>query len=551
MIFTTSLLLSLLAFAEDKDRVYFVDASLEPEGELLGGRFLDVDGDGKFELCLVVDSDGERELRLHRVQPGRIDPEPYRSVVVKDDVVAFAFADVREDLVASGSGRDELLFMTKDGFYSYSLERKGYRGNIKRLIRDELLFDVANPDRLPEWRFVLPSQWGDRVLVPGKDGVSVWGPGPGAVAIDAASSSDAGAMAGFVSLGRFPGAVGAGHVTSPEEYEHGDEDEDHDHTTVSVGSSGVRIQVTPDADTLLMPAGEDEAFQLLTSERSYGAPALTDVDRDGNADLLFAVGKELRIHFSRAEGFSETADRIEVFPAYLDREGSQPTLFLRDLDGDGDTDIVAEMSEEQKGLENTETSLFCLINDGERLLPEDPHQLLRFKAAYLRIEFADIDGDGRLDLALRKFELPSMLESVTGFEFTLTHLVFLGQQMGTPFERKPCLRQSRSYDETNFQDIIANRELDMDCDGDGISDLVEVDLKGRIAIRRLKHTSSFFGGDSWKLESTPWKRFEVYGNVESVSVKDVNGDGVGDVISEGEKAMTVLLSQRRTQEKGR
>ena len=40
----------------------------------------------------------------------------------------------------------------------------------------------------------------------------------------------------------------------------------------------------------------------------------------------------------------------------------------------------------------------------------------------------------------------------------------------------------------------------MDCSGDGIADLVEVDLAGNLAVRRLRKESSFFGGDTWKLD---------------------------------------------------
>jgi len=523
------------------DVVHHVDASIETEGELLGGRFLDVDLDGRRELCLAVASGGERELRFHRVESHRIDPEPYRTVVVKKDVIAYAFADMREE------PGNELLMMGRSGFYSYSLEKAGYRGNFAPLVRGEMLFDVGDPKRLREWRFVLESRWGDRLLVPGREGVSVWGlPSPSA----GAAVNGMPVERGVLVLGSFPAeklGTGSG-LSRPEEERRREKRRERERkreTRVTIGSSGVRIHQEADRDTLLLPYEDGGALELLSSGRSYGAPALADLDRDGNVDLLFAGDKELLIHLAREGGFATEPDRVEAFPPYLDRDRILPTLYLGDLDGDGDTDLVAQVRDEEGGLKNVENTLYCLVNDGTSLFPEKPHQLLRFKAGYLRVELADVDGDGRLDLALRKFELPGMVEAVSGLEFTLTHLVYLGQEKGTPFARKPMLRQSRVYDETTFSDILANRELDMDCDGDGIADLVEVDLKGRIAIRRLKRSSGFFGGGSWSIEETPWKRFEVFGNIESVRVSDVNGDGIGDVVSRGDRSLTVLLSRRR------
>ena len=212
---------------------------------------------------------------------------------------------------------------------------------------------------------------------------------------------------------------------------------------------------------------------------------------------------------------------------------------------DDPNDVLARQRAGDDGLANEEISIFVLVNDGERLLPPEPRQVLRFEAAELRVEVTDVDGDGLPDLALRKFEMPGLIDAMTGLEFTLTYLIFLGESGERPFGRKPVLKQSQTFDETTLQDAIKNRELTMDCDGDGIADLVEVDFDGNITIRRLAHDESFFGGGAWTLESSPWLRFETFGSIESIQVRDLNGDGLGDIISEGPEALTVLLSVRR------
>lgn len=163
----------------------------------------------------------------------------------------------------------------------------------------------------------------------------------------------------------------------------------------------------------------------------------------------------------------------------------------------------------------------------------------------LRVEVTDVDGDGRVDLAFRKLELPSVVAAVTGLEFTFTYLVYMGGRKG--FDKRPTLDHEETYDEDTVVGLAANRELTLDCDGDGIADLVEVDLDGRIAIRRVIKTSSFLRGETWSLERAPWKRFAGEGSIESLVVRDLNGDGLGDVISAGERRFSLWLSSRGRQ----
>jgi hypothetical protein len=228
-------------------------------------------------------------------------------------------------------------------------------------------------------------------------------------------------------------------------------------------------------------------------------------------------------------------------PAYLDREAVR--LSFVDLEGDGDSDLIVQCSDEVDGMDPVEVSLLVLVNDGRRLLPERPTQVLRFEASFLVAEPADVDGDGRADLAIRKFELPSLTGAITGLEFHLTQLVFLGEEGARPFARKPALKDTRTYDETTVLEAVANRDVTLDFDGDGIADMVELDVEGRVSIRRLVRESSFFGGESWHLEETPWLRFEAFGEIQSLEVHDLNGDGLGDVISRGPKSVSLLLSQ--------
>ena len=87
------------------------------------------------------------------------------------------------------------------------------------------------------------------------------------------------------------------------------------------------------------------------------------------------------------------------------------------------------------------------------------------------------------------------------------------------------------------------RYLDLDLSGDGVADLVEVDLTGRIAVRRLTRDKGWFGGETWTLEREPWRSFDVRGSITNMEVQDVNGDGLGDVVSHRADTLLLLLSR--------
>ncbi|MEM9379111.1 MAG: VCBS repeat-containing protein [Planctomycetota bacterium] len=502
----------------------YVDASVRVEGELLDWSFVDVDQDGQAELALSLRSPrGDRELQLHRTTAVSIDPKPFREIAMLKDIVSWTFADVRPDL----DGR-ELVLLTRQGAWSFDPRRSSYRGNIERLLSTDLLYDVPSTRDLPYWKYVLdPYAGSERLLLPRRGGFEIFGPRPG--------GTDEEVPWGM--LHSYQNTAGFAPI-DPEDQERQREKAESDNDR-----RRARFSATI-GDTLRPFLGEGLGQSLLDDSVTLQAPAVVDVNSDGRRDMLLLDGNLLRVYLATASGIPSSPTRVEELPEYLRRDGQRASLRIADIDGDGDMDVLGIWREKIKGFENGQWRVFVMRSSRDRLIPAEPTQVLRFEGAALRTTVADVDGDGRPDLAIRRFQVPSMIETVTGLEFRFAHLLYLGKKNGT-FDKKPALRDEKTYDEESIAEIIANRELVMDCSGDGIADLVEVDLKGRLAVRRLRKDSSFFGGSSWKIDGAPWKQYASRGSVESLAVTDLNDDKLGDIVSASRSVLTVYLSQWR------
>ncbi len=492
-------LLVLLASLGGEPETLHVDASLELDGRLLSWEAVRGLPGGGMDLVLAVQRRGARELRIHAVEAERVDPVPRRVVPMLEDVVAWGAAELRAD-----AGR-ELLLLTPGGAFSYSLLREGYRDNAFALARTELLHDLADPGALPRWRYVLPglgSDGRDGLLLAERGALSLWAPDPGAAA--------------YSRVAQFPRRARARNAGP------GDGEDD--------GPGGGR-----GAGPFLLAASD----VLLVDAHGYRAPALVDLSGTGRRDLVDFDGERLQVHLSAAA----EPTRSEPLPDYLKSGEPELTFAFHDLDGDGDLDLLVSARPDSKGLANVAVQLFVSLNDGRTLLPPRPNQVLRFEAARVTADVRDIDGDGRPDLVVRTFSMPSLLETVTGPRFTLTHLVFFGEKGG--FARQAAVRYEQTFDESGAAAAIANYQWVLDCDGDGIADLCAVDLAGSVSVRRLRQRSGFLRGTRWELDERPWRSFEARGSIGSLVVRDLNGDGLGDLVSAGEERLSVFLSVRR------
>lgn len=509
-------LLSTCAFALPQES-HYVDASLPVEGMLLAAEFVDVDLDGRAEVVLAVRTPGgTREIRIHDVTAEAVARTPRRTIRVLEDVVAWTLADVRAE-----PGR-ELVLLTRGGAFALDPNVEQLRGNIRRLIETPLLYDVPDPFALPFWAYVVPQGKGEELLLPDRNGFALYAPG---------ATPDA----EWVRRAAWP--AGSSEVaTDPDDSERRRREFERDQQR-----NEARFEVTI-GEGVMPFLGETSLTTLASDGRMMRAPAVVDIDGDGRRDLLLLVEHQLRIHIAGPGGIPAEPTRTEDLPEYLRRGDRPSSLRLVDLDGDGRLDILATWNAELEGFENVEWRVFVLLSAKDRLFPAEPNQVLRFEAAGVRLDVGLIDGDKRPDLVVRTFVLPSKLAAATGLVFEHSHLLYRGERGG--FERKPTLRQAHQFDENGVREVLANRRMVLDCSGDGLGDLVEVGLDGQIVIKRLRKESGFFSATKWLLDDAPWKSYATRGSVLSLEVEDLNGDGLGDIVSRGENGLTVLLSKR-------
>lgn len=502
----------------------FVHITLPVEGTISEARFEDVDGDGRLDLVLSVlpnASGSRRELRLYpQGADGYFPTAPTLAVKVPEDAITCAIADVRAE-----PGR-EFVFLTRSGAFSYSPTRSGLKDNIRRLATLELLFQVPSATALNFWSYIIEQPGGALLMLPGGGDVTLWGPRAGERPQDAPDDyvlrTDWGADdRSQIFSAKSPGAI-------------------------SVTRGGVRVQVeSGDSDGLFLSDAMAVFASMLEANARYRAPALVDVNGDGRTDVLVLGQDGLHVYLAGDGGFSSDPSRIEPLPEWLDKDDSELRLRLADLDGDGDVDLIARSSPDQRRLDSVTFTYFVLVNDGQRLFPEQPQQVLRFDGTGTEFQATDVDGDGRLDLVVTKYVLPSLTDLVTGFRLERGAYVFLGRTRGPePFERKPSLRDEQVFTMDSLQDALVVRQIPGDLSGDGIADLVEVDLTGRVAVRRITHEEGAFGGGSWELEGDAWKRFDLGSDLKRLQVQDVNGDGLTDLANPRAGNFELVLSRK-------
>jgi len=171
---------------------------------------------------------------------------------------------------------------------------------------------------------------------------------------------------------------------------------------------------TPDSEILLNNGAG--VFTLLPNampaksfDSSDSAHDIQPIDLNGDAYVdLFVVyerqpslGSYIQALVNNQDGTfrDETLSRLEP----LDRQVWIPSLALRDLDRDGDPDLLAKPWDDQ------DPNPLLFLNDGGGHFSREP---LDFRLTYLYYTFLDLDGDDGHDLVFATFAPPEDIYAV-------------------------------------------------------------------------------------------------------------------------------------------
>ncbi len=211
------------------------------------------------------------------------------------------------------------------------------------------------------------------------------------------------AGAGFVALtgadNPFDGiSIDGGYATPSFADIDGDGDLD-----LVVGSYGGEVHAFENTGTGYVElTGTDNPFDGINPGR-FSAPAFGDFDGDGDLDLILgAIGGQVHYHentgtatapvFTERSGSANPFDGVDI--------GNRSIPAVSDVDGDGDLDVL---------LGERDGELYYIENAGTATVPnfvrayDDESPFNGFttgRSSYAAPAFADIDGDGDMDLAV-------------------------------------------------------------------------------------------------------------------------------------------------------
>jgi len=143
--------------------------------------------------------------------------------------------------------------------------------------------------------------------------------------------------------------------------------------------------------------GSNNPFDGLSVE-DYARPALTDLDEDGDLDLVIGSGQGTFNYFENngSNVFTELTGADNPFDGIDIGYESNP--IFSDLDGDGDTDLIS-------GLYGINSSLFYFENNGSNVFTElrdanNPFDGIGVGLDYTSPSLVDLDLDGDIDLVI-------------------------------------------------------------------------------------------------------------------------------------------------------
>lgn len=297
-----------------------------------------------------------------------------------------------------------------------------------------------------------------------------------------------------------------------------DRDGDYD---LFLGGSGDRVDFFRNIGSTINPKFLKDTF-LLSAIYSGGTagtnayyPVLADLDGDGDNDLVIGGFNGLLLYWNTGDGLNPIWQKDNVvFTQINTMIGQDPKPEFADLDGDGDLDLLVGIGESILG-GPTPGITMGFRNTGTQTNPVFSFYT-PFVSGIIDVgrnsypALKDLDGDGDFDLLIGRD-----LQSFIYYRNT-----------GTP--QSPQWTQNT----TLFAGIEANtywkNPTFCDLDGDGDFDLIYGQSSGRLYFYKNIGTPT---NPSFQLDASQLVTIKVDGNSSTVSFADFDSDGDFDLIS--------------------
>jgi FG-GAP-like repeat len=492
------LLLLVCAQARAADVQRFDVKKLMVLGDVVVVTAADLDGDGKLDILAGYTSGTgpttKRSMAIFWNKDGAFGTAPDLNLSL-DDVHAFGFdlADI------DGQPGDELLLVTPDGVVSRSF-RGRTAGPVVKVVEQPTAFTRPAPGAMPRLRIVQDlSAPGSRELL----------------------------VAGTSTLGVYKSQGKGSYVRAAELA-----------LDVQAGwSAADQMRRLDRARTGTVPF-----FRL---SFSYPSLYVADVDGDGLLDVVATLEDRVAIYrqgpgFTFEKAPSTSRDFAVRTPEELKEAGTQASVTVSDVDGDGIADLVVRKLV-ARGLASVTTTTYVFFGRKGGVYAEAPDQVLRGEGATgTDVELFDITGDGRPDLVV-----PSVNIGI----FAIVKIL-LNRTLSINFQVFPFIPAKRRFADKP----AAERELSFKLNLSGAADIQAIDMFGDYnGDKRVDlafgtgddELSIFLGGKATLFDDSAAARIPVraVGRLESV---DLDGKGRSDMLlyypsTKGHRGEVMLL----------
>lgn len=273
--------------------------------------------------------------------------------------------------------------------------------------------------------------------------------------------------------------------------------------------------------------------------RSYSLNlSLNDVNGDGRDDLMVmreaAGGRQIfNLYLQQTNGLFTPEPVLN----YTNKPDWRTTLCWQDINRDGRIDLIKSTVSDEPffvpGLRSGKVLVAIYLADDHGLIPAEPQQVFRKNDWSSTLPVSDVDGDGFKDIVTGNIPINTRegaRNMITAEQLDLNLKCYCyrpgtGFPLEADFQRNVAIHFHRGFLTSSERRLYYERYVNLngDFNGDGKKDLLARDHSDEISVYCFISREQGFS-------SSPDFRFKCPEPVDWFDVKDLNDDGLSDLI---------------------